>query len=155
MALLQTDLVRKALASKWVIAILKAIVPPLDKFLLRLSRGWVNTAMQCVVLVETVGAKSALPRKITTLCLPMELDIVLVGSNWGQEKAPAWVHNLRANPSAKVWFRGFVGKMSARELQAQEREDVWIKLVGANPQYQRYQDGCKRVLPVILLTREV
>lgn len=154
MALLKTDLVRKALASKRAIVILKATVPPLDKFLLLLSRGWVNTAMQCVALVETVGAKSTLPRKITTLCMPVELGIALVGSNWGQDKAPAWVHNLRANPSAKVWFRGFVGKMTARELHAQEREDVWVRLVEVNPQYQRYQDSCKRVLPVILLTRE-
>ena len=155
MSLLQTELVRKALASSWVVAVLKRLVPPLDRFLLLLSRGWLNAALQSVALIETVGARSGLSRRVSTLCMPMDQNLVLVGSNWGQSAAPGWVHNLRASPSAKVWFRGFVGIMNAREVQGQERAKIWQQLIEFNPQYQRYQDNCTRLLPVIVLSRPI
>ena len=116
MELLKTNLVKNALESDALVALLKRTVPPLDRALLRASRGWVNTAMQSVLLLETVGAKSGQPREIATLCMPVGLDLVLVGSNWGQQRDPAWVHNLRANPEAKVSFRGYVGTVQALSL---------------------------------------
>ena len=42
----------------------------------------------------------------------------------------------------------------ARELEGAEREAMWEHLVRFNPQYQRYQDGTERRLPVMLLSRE-
>ncbi|MEP5569310.1 MAG: nitroreductase family deazaflavin-dependent oxidoreductase [Halioglobus sp.] len=153
MGLLQTDLVKNALSQPKVIAFLKRVVPPLDKFLLRISRGWLNTAMQAVVLLETMGAKSGQRRQIATLCMPEGSNLVLVGSNWGQERDPAWAYNLRANPDPKVHFRGYVGLMQARELSGEERTQCWEKLVEFNPQYAQYQRGTQRTLPVFLLSR--
>jgi hypothetical protein len=106
MGLLNTELAKRALNAPRVIALLKATVPPTDKFLMRCSRGWVNTAMQSIVLMETRGAKSGQAREIATLCMPMGDDLLLVGSNWGGEKDPAWVHNLRAQPRATIIYRG-------------------------------------------------
>lgn len=85
--------------------------------------------------------------------MPVGLDIVLVGSNWGQDKDPAWMHNMRANPEVNVVFRGFKGSMIARELQGRERGAMWERLIRYNPQYAHYQDGTRRRLPVVLLTR--
>ena len=153
MGLLQTNLVKNALNQPKVIAFLKRVIPPLDKFLLRISRGWLNTAMQAVVLLETTGAKSGQRREIATLCMPEGHDLVLVGSNWGLERDPAWAYNLRANPNPKVRFRGYIGEMQARELAGQERALTWEKLVEFNPQYAQYQLGTQRVLPVFLLSR--
>ncbi|MEP4148404.1 MAG: nitroreductase family deazaflavin-dependent oxidoreductase [Halioglobus sp.] len=153
MGLLQTNLVKNALSQPRVIAFLKRVVPPLDKFLLRISRGWINTAMQSVALIETTGAKSGQRRSIATLCMPEGRDLVLVGSNWGQEKDPAWAHNLRANPNPKVHFRGYVGPAHASELSAHERALTWQKLIEFNPQYAQYQQGTQRTLPIFVLSR--
>lgn len=153
MSLIQTDLVKRALNHPRVVAMLKRIVPPLDRFLLRLSRGWLNTAMQSVLLLETTGAKSGQARQIATLCMPVGLDLVLVGSNWGQAKDPAWAHNLRANPQPKVRFRGYVGPVLARELAGEQRAELWQQLIKFNPQYLYYQENTDRNLPVFLLSR--
>ena len=153
MALMQTKLVKNALSSDSVVGLLKKTIPPLDKALLRISRGRVNTAMQSVVLLETVGAKTGQVRSIATMCMPVDDDLVLVGSNWGQDRDPAWVHNLRANPRARVHFKGFVGDVEARELDGAERAAMWDRLVAFNPQYSRYQESTNRVLPIMRLNR--
>ena len=153
MELVRSNLVRNALESQGMVAILKRTVPPLDKTLLRASRGWINTGLQPVVLLETTGAKTGQVRTIATLCMPVGRDIVLVGSNWGQERDPAWIHNLRANPECRITFRGFVGDVSARELEGRERTVMWQHLLRFNPQYGRYQELTSRQLPVMLLTR--
>jgi deazaflavin-dependent oxidoreductase (nitroreductase family) len=153
MELLKTNLVRNALASDTMVGLLKRTVPPLDRRLMRLSRGWLNTGMQTVALLETIGAKSGQPRQIVTLCMPVGDDLVLVGSNWGGDRDPAWVHNLRANPEARVSSRGFVGAMMARELSGTERAHMWERLVRYNPQYGVYQEQTRRRLPVLSLHR--
>lgn len=153
MGLLQTNIVAKALSANWVVATLKRIVPPLDKFLLRLSRGWVSTAMQSVTLIETIGAKSGLKREFVTLCMADGSDILVVASNWGQERHPAWFLNLCAHPHPRVTFRGFRGPMLARELAGEERVEAWSRLIEFNPQYARYQASTERVLPVMRLER--
>jgi len=151
--LLKTEIVRNALANPMAVRALQKTVPQLDKFLLSASRGWVNTGMLAVALVETTGARSAQPREIATLCMPVGNAIILVGSNWGKASDPAWVHNLRKNPQARVTFRGYRGPMMARELSGHSRQDMWERLIEYNPQYARYQEGTERRLPVLLLER--
>lgn len=153
MELLKTNLVRTALASDAMVGLLKRTVPPLDRRLMRLSRGWVNTGMQTVAMLDTIGARSGQVRQIVTLCMPVGDDLVLVGSNWGGDRDPAWVHNLRANPEVQVRYRGFVGAMVSRELKSGERKHMWERLVRYNPQYGVYQAQTARQLPVLSLHR--
>jgi deazaflavin-dependent oxidoreductase (nitroreductase family) len=153
MGLMHTNLVESALSAPWVIKLLSAIVPPLDKFLLRISRGWLSTAMQTIVLMETTGARSGAKRDTVTMCMPDGNNIVLVGSNWGLGRDPAWVFNLRANSAAQVKFRGYVGPMQALELEGEARAAMWSRLVEYNPPYARYATHTERLLPVILLER--
>ena len=153
MGLLQTDFFRRAMAAPWLIAVLKATVPRMDRFLLKISRGWINTGFQTVTLLVTTGARSGIKREVPTLCMPIEGGIVLVGSNWGKPGHPAWVHNLRAHPQAHITFRGYRGPMTAVELEGDAREAMWQQLVAYNPQYAIYQSGVDRLLPVIQLNR--
>ena len=153
MALLKTGFAAKALQQGWLIRLLKVVVPPLDRLLLRISRGWLNTAMQTVVLMETLGARSGQRRETVTLCMPEGMDLLLVGSNWGQARHPAWVFNLRKHPEATVTFRGYRGPAVASELQGAERASAWARLVEYNPQYAVYDAQTERELPVIRLSR--
>ena len=154
MELLKTDLIRNALDTPLVVSTLQRTVPRLDRFLLRSSRGWLNTGMLSVALVQTLGARSGQWRELATLCMPVGKAIALVGSNWGRSRDPAWVYNLRANPEAQVTFRGFRGPMVAMELSGRRREDMWERLVEYNPQYLVYQNSVERQLPVLLLERK-
>ena len=128
-------------------------IPKADLFLMKNSRGWINTAMQSLVLVETTGAKSAQKREIVTLCMPEGEQLLLVGSNWGRDRPPAWYFNLKAYPAVKVWFRGYCGMMNAREITGDQRDKLWSKLVAYNPQYAHYQHQCSRLLPIMKLSR--
>lgn len=153
MQLLNSRLLKRALESERVVKFLMKTVPPLDRVLLHASRGWLNTGMQSVALVETVGAKTGAKREIATLCMPQNLDLVLVGSNWGHKNNPAWVINIRAHPEVRVTFRGYKGAMLAREAEGAERAALWEELVKFNPQYARYQQATTRHLPVLVLSR--
>jgi len=154
MSLLKTEFAKRALRLPWLVALLKVVVPPLDKLLLRLSRDWINTAMQTVVLLDTLGARSGQRRAIVTLCMPVDDGVILVGSNWGQSRHPAWVFNLRANPVPRMTFRGYRGPVIAEEISGQERTRMWARLVEYNPHYQYYQDNTTRQLPIIQLRRQ-
>jgi deazaflavin-dependent oxidoreductase (nitroreductase family) len=151
LALLQSEAIQLALDSTVLTGVLKRTVPTIDRILLKASQGWVATGLQTVVLMETVGARSGLRRETVTLCMPVGRDLVLVGSNWGRETDPAWVHNIRANPEVKVTFRGYRGTAEDRELQVGERRQMWESAVRYNPQYAVYQDNVSRSIPVILL----
>lgn len=153
MGLLTTDFFRNALTHPWLVSLLKATVPRMDRFLLKISRGWINTGMQSVALLRTTGARSGATREVPTLCMPWEGGIVLVGSNWGRDRDPAWAFNLRAHPRAHVTYRGYRGDMLATELSGEAREAMWQRLVAFNPQYAVYQSGVERRLPVMLLRR--
>ena len=153
MGLLQTDFFRKAMTAPWLVAVLKATVPRMDRFLLKISRDWLNTGFQSVALVVTTGARSGVQREVPTLCMPVDDGIVLVGSNWGKPGHPAWVYNLRAHPQARVTFRGYRGPMTSVELEGDERQAMWEQLIAFNPQYAIYQDGVERTLPVLRLRR--
>lgn len=153
MSLLQSEAVKIALDSTVMSRFLKRTVPPLDRVLLKASRGWLATALQPVVLMETTGARSGLRRETVTLCMPVGQDLALVGSNWGKEADPAWVHNIRANPDVYVTFRGYRGPAHARELKGPERKQMWESAVRYNPHYAVYQDKVSRTIPVILLEK--
>ena len=153
METLLDGIIKKTLASETMTKLLMNTIPKADLFLMKRSRGWINTAMQSLVLVETIGAKSAQKREIVTLCMPDDEQLLLVGSNWGRDQPPAWYFNLKAHPTVKVTFKGFCGLMNAREITADQRDRLWSKLVAYNPQYAHYQQQCSRLLPIIQLSR--
>ena len=80
----------------------------LDRALLRVTHG--RTALATVVAglpiitVTTTGARSGLPRPLPLLGIPIDGDLALIGTNFGQTNTPGWVHNLEAHPSARVAY---------------------------------------------------
>tara|TARA_B100000767_G_scaffold273165_1_gene302578 strand:+ start:155 stop:622 length:468 start_codon:yes stop_codon:yes gene_type:complete len=146
-------IIKKALASDKMTKLLMKTIPKADLFLMKNTRGWLNTAMQSLALVEGKGAKSGARREIVTLCMPDNDRLLLVGSNWGRDRPPAWYFNLKSHPTVMVTFRGYRGLMQAQEMVGSERESLWLKLVTYNPQYAHYQQKCSRVLPIMQLSR--
>jgi deazaflavin-dependent oxidoreductase (nitroreductase family) len=85
------------------------------------------------------------------LCIPDGEDLILVGSNWGGPRNPAWVYNLRAHPGAQVCKRRLWKEYTARELHGDERALYWQKAVRFYPPYPSYERRSGRLLPVFLL----
>jgi deazaflavin-dependent oxidoreductase (nitroreductase family) len=63
------------------------------------------------------------------VCIPDGAGLLVVGSNYGDQRHPGWVHNLLATPECTVAFRGAVTGMAARPLEGAELEDAWAKAV--------------------------
>ena len=60
-----------------------------------------------VAWLTTTGAKSGAERTSPVLAIPCgDGRLIVIASNYGQRNNPAWYHNLRKNPRARVLFDG-------------------------------------------------
>jgi F420H(2)-dependent quinone reductase len=76
---------------------------------------------------------------------------VLVVSQGGAPKDPAWVHNLRADPHIELRDETVVRPMHVREVKdAAERARLWGLAVAAYPPYADYQVRTQRQIPVFV-----
>jgi deazaflavin-dependent oxidoreductase (nitroreductase family) len=129
----------------------------IDRPILRFSRDRFSlTSLLAglpVVLLTTTGAKSGKPRTLPVLALTDGPNIVLIASNYGQTRHPAWYHNLRAHPEATLSLRGRSGQYIAREVTGAERDQYWRRAVAYYRGYAIYEDrtGGRRI-PVLVLT---
>ena len=130
------------------------VANPLDQRLLERTNGRVGFLFgQSVGLLYTVGAKSGEPRKTPLLYLRSGEAYVLVASQTGKPRNPAWYYNVKAHPDVEFLPRGGPkGRFTAREAEGEERERLWAE---ANDHYAGFDDYAERaggrVIPVIVL----
>ncbi len=126
----------------------------LDGALMKISRGRVFLAGGWdMLLLTTIGAKSGAPRAIPLLYIRDGKNILLVASNGGREKFPAWYWNLRAHPHAQVVVNGETKTYLAHEARGSEYARAWHKAVWYFNGYAAYRERIKtRVIPVMVLT---
>lgn len=113
------------------------------------SLGWGQTAL----VLETVGRRSGQPRRVPLLYLPYGDDFVVLGSNYGQERPPAWWLNLQARPDAHVLWSGRRLPVRAREAEGEERAVLVEQATRYNAQWRDYLRSVDRHLPVVVLER--
>jgi deazaflavin-dependent oxidoreductase (nitroreductase family) len=106
-----------------------------------------------VVTLSTIGAKSGQLRTVPLIGISDGDKVVLIASNWGRKRHPAWYHNLRANPEATLSIQGRTGTYIAHETTGGEREEYWRRAVDLYAGYAAYQRraGGRRI-PVMVLT---
>jgi deazaflavin-dependent oxidoreductase (nitroreductase family) len=147
-------LVRRISGSRWFARVGPKIVPPLDRALHRVSGGRLLLAQALVpsLVLTTTGSVSGRPRQVPLACLP-EPDggWIVVGSNFGRERHPAWTANLLGEPRATVHHRGRTVPVTARLLEGAEREEVWPRLLRVWPVYATYAGRVERELRVFRL----
>ena len=94
----------------------------LDGPVMRRSAGRhsVSSALTGLPIVEltTVGARSGEPRSLPLIGVPDGNRLVLVASNYGQQRNPAWYYNLKANPRCSVAFAVNVTKWTRMKPRA-------------------------------------
>ena len=106
-----------------------------------------------LLLLHTVGAKSGEPRVNPVMVFDLDGKLVIVGSFAGADVAPAWLHNLRANPQAHIEIGTDDYDVQARELPRPERDAAWTRITAQVPQFADYQARTTRTIPVIELRR--
>lgn len=90
-----------------------------------------------VLLLTTIGRRSGKTRTSPVLYLADGQRLIVIGSNAGNERTPAWALNLRANPHADVEVRGERRHVSARVAEGDERDQLWQRM---NEQYAGFDD---------------
>ena len=122
----------------------------------RLSRGRVlgSVVGMPVLLLTTTGRRSGKARTTPLTFFRDGTDLVVIASNGGADKAPAWSLNLQQTPHAVVEIGTDKLAVTARAASEQERERLWVVVTAAYAGYARYQERTTRRIPVVLLTPE-
>jgi len=139
------------LIQRWVIAlastrpvsaISRRILPSLDRFALRMTGGRSTvTSMTSgfpVLWLTTRGARTGADRTVPLLGFPLDDSLAVLGTHFGHETTPGWVHNLEVNPDAWVAFRGAEVPVRARPADLREESATWDRAATAYPGYQHY-----------------
>ncbi len=139
--------IHRFLMLKPVSAALARILPPLDHAALYLT-GEHHTITELVGLpvieLDTFGARTGKRRSHPLVGLRDGNRIVIIGSNFGRKRHPAWVHNLRAHPGCVVHAHGYSRKYLARETDGEERTRCWNLALEYYKGYELYE---KRAAP--------
>ena len=106
-----------------------------------------------MLLLTSTGRRSGEPRTLPLAYLADGDALVIVASNAGQSRHPAWFHNLRADARARVRVGREVFDVRAEVAEDAERQRLWPLLTAYNPPYAAYERKTERVIPVVLLRR--
>jgi deazaflavin-dependent oxidoreductase (nitroreductase family) len=104
-----------------------------------------------MLLLDHVGARSGIERTSPLVYVEDGDDLVLVASKGGYPKHPAWFHNLRAHPEARVQVGSQRRAVRARVAGPEERARLWPKAVGVYSGYAEYQERTDREIPLVIL----
>lgn len=127
----------------------------LDAPVLRRTNGTssVTSALTGLPIVEltTTGARTGRTRTMPIVAVPDGDRLVLIASNYGQQRNPGWYFNLVAHPECSVRFRGERAEMKAYEADGEERERLWELDLTVYPARANYARATNRHIPVMVL----
>jgi deazaflavin-dependent oxidoreductase (nitroreductase family) len=107
------------------------------------------------LLLRTTGRKSGATRTNALVYARDRDDYLVVASNGGAPKHPAWLHNLRADPAVEIQVGRERRPARARAVEPPDSdyERLW-RIVNENnkDRYTAYQEQTSRTIPVVLVT---
>jgi len=116
------------------------------------------------LLLTTTGRKSGLQRTNGLTYCRDRGDLIVVASNGGSDRPPAWLLNIQADPRVTVRVGRRVVGATAREATAEEERYLWplVNLTnrgmaplfhpGVTGRYDVYQRHTTRKIPVVVIT---
>jgi deazaflavin-dependent oxidoreductase (nitroreductase family) len=122
----------------------RRLVAPLD----RRSGAAVSRALRVPVgVLETTGARTGRPRRTALLHHRDGDAVVLVASNYGRARDPAWLRNLREHPDVRFDGREY----TARVAEPPERAERWARATDFYAGYAAYAARTRREIAVVVL----
>ncbi len=134
---------------RWLLAFMTAV----HRFVYQRSGGRVGGRLpgKSFLLLTTIGRRTGLPRVIPLLYHRDGDRFVVVGSNAGDDRPPAWWWNLQAQPAAQVQAGREHHHVSAHRAQGAELDALWPRLDAAYRYYADYRRRTSREIPVVVL----
>jgi deazaflavin-dependent oxidoreductase (nitroreductase family) len=106
-----------------------------------------------LLLLHSFGARTAQERVNPIMYMAVGDGFAVFASKSGADTNPAWYHNLRAHPEASIEVGSETIEVTARVLDAEEREPIWQEQKARYPGFAGYEAKTRRVIPVVMLTR--
>lgn len=115
------------------------------------------------LLLTTTGRKSGLPRTNGLTYCTDRGDLIVVASNGGSDRPPAWLLNIQADARVTVRVGRQVLRATARTADPEEQEQLWPKVnrmnrgmsrmvhPGVQGRYDVYQRHTSRPIPVVII----
>jgi len=121
--------------------------------LYRLSGGRIGgkVGRAPVLLLTTTGRKSGQQRTAPVVYLADGESVVVINTNAGNARVPAWSLNLKANPQAEVERGRRRYRVRARVAEGDERADLWRRHNEQYAGFDDYQQQLAREASVIVL----
>lgn len=124
-------------------AIARRVLPLLDRIAFAVSggRSTFTGMVEPTLVLETIGAKTGIPRQSALLYVMDGPRFVVAASNFGQPHHPGWSANLLADPDAVVLLGGKRIPVRAQTVDAEaERAVLWAELDDLYAGYARYRE---------------
>ncbi len=122
-------------------------------FWYRLSGGLIGGRLGKArfLLLTTTGRKSGRPWTTPLTYTRDGDDLVLIASNGGSDRHPAWYLNLSADPHVTVQAGHERLNLRAKTAAPGQRDRLWSLMSAIYPGYDSYRNRTKRVIPVVVL----
>jgi deazaflavin-dependent oxidoreductase (nitroreductase family) len=135
------------------VLVFRYVFTPLDRAALRLTGGRLNLAPRVIpeLLLTTTGRRTGQPRSTPVLYLRDGDRYVVVASNYGRERHPAWSSNLLSNPEATIQIGSRREAVVARRASPEEFERYWPRLVEMWPGWRTYRRMTDREFRMFVL----
>ncbi len=131
-----------------------AFITKVHRWIYTRSGGRVGATLGGIpmILLTTTGRKSGEQRTTPLLSMKDGDRFIVVGSNAGADKPPAWWLNLQAKPDAKVQHGRKSFTMRAAQATPEEAAVLWPRLEKMYPGYIDYKKGTTREIPIVILS---
>ena len=116
---------------------------------LRLGAGFRKPAP--TLLLEHRGRKSGKTLVSPLLYITDQSNVIIVASALGRTENPQWYRNLLAHPDVHIQIGPDRRPVRAVVASTRERASLWPRLVDAFADFDSYQSGTEREIPVIIL----
>jgi deazaflavin-dependent oxidoreductase (nitroreductase family) len=121
----------------------------------RATRGLIggNLLGMHMLLLTTRGRKTGRQRTLPLAYVEYQGEYVVVASNGGSERPPAWWLNLREAETAEIQVGGERFEVEWDQAPHGERMEYWRRLQAAIPAYRVYRTRTDREIPIVRLRR--
>jgi deazaflavin-dependent oxidoreductase (nitroreductase family) len=128
----------------------------LDRGLIKLTNGHVSMSLVLPeVLLTHTGAKTGQQRSTPLTYFTDGGRVIVIASNYGGLRHPAWYHNVKAHPRVTLAARGYRGTFIGEEIVGSERDRLFELAKQFMPNYAAYEKtaGGRRI-PVVAFTED-
>ncbi len=107
------------------------------------------------MVLTSIGARSGKRWETPLAYFTDGDDVILIASNWGRERHPAWYHNLLAHPECELHIGPRGGAFLAREIEGADRDRLFALAVDRlNNGWALYEQRINgiRTIPIMRLS---